>query len=366
MSAEGDLVPHRPRRGYLDWLRGLAVLIMIGAHLIDSWTGGASRESEVFGRAIILGGMGAPLFLFLAGVSVALSSGSKARRSGDAREASRVVARRGLEIFGLAFLFRIQAWVLSRGPLRNLLKVDILNIMGPSIVAAALLWGAMRTTTGRYLAFAAATLAMGLLTPLVRSAEWFAMVPDPLEAYFRPVPGLTNFVLFPWAGFLFGGAIVGLAIDAVRPGQEETRLNAVILASGAALAAGAYGASYLPSPYEYTYFWTSSPAYFFLRLGLLTTAIALGYLWESRPWARGRWSPLQQLGRTSLFIYWIHVEMVYGLISRPLHNSLTLRQAAAAFVGFAALMLVLSVVKEWTVDWWRRRRTSGLVRPVTP
>ena len=29
---------------------------------------------------------------------------------------------------------------------------------------------------------------------------------------------------------------------------------------------------------------------------------------------------LVQLGRTSLFIYWIHVELVYGLISRPLHR----------------------------------------------
>ncbi len=41
--------------------------------------------------------------------------------------------------------------------------------------------------------------------------------------------------------------------------------------------------------------------------------------------ARPRFSPLQQLGRTSLFIYWIHIELIYGLMVRPLHKSLTLR-----------------------------------------
>ena len=90
---------------------------------------------------MILGGFGAPLFLFLAGVSVALSASSKLRRFGDAPTASRAVARRGLEIFLLAFVFRVQAWVLGWGSPATLLKVDILNIMGPSIMAAAALWG---------------------------------------------------------------------------------------------------------------------------------------------------------------------------------------------------------------------------------
>ena len=97
---------------------------------------------------MILGGFGAPLFLFLAGVAVPLSAGSKLRRTGDVEAASRAVVRRGLEIFGLAFLFRIQAWVLGWSSPRWLLKVDILNIMGPSIMAAAAIWGAVQHARG--------------------------------------------------------------------------------------------------------------------------------------------------------------------------------------------------------------------------
>jgi len=96
--------PGGTRRTYLDVLRGVAVLVMIEAHVIDSWTRVADRRSRAFGESLILGGFGAPLFLFLAGVAVAMSAGSKARRTGDSRAAVRAVQRRGLEIFLLAFL----------------------------------------------------------------------------------------------------------------------------------------------------------------------------------------------------------------------------------------------------------------------
>ena len=55
----------RGRRGYLDWMRGLGVLIMIEAHVLDSWTRLDVRQSRPFVWAMILGGFGAPLFLFL-------------------------------------------------------------------------------------------------------------------------------------------------------------------------------------------------------------------------------------------------------------------------------------------------------------
>ena len=55
-----NVAPTRtPRRGYLDWLRGLAVLVMIEAHILDSWTRYDQRDSAMFGASMILGGLGA-------------------------------------------------------------------------------------------------------------------------------------------------------------------------------------------------------------------------------------------------------------------------------------------------------------------
>jgi uncharacterized membrane protein len=340
------------RRGYLDWTRGLAVLIMIQAHLLDSWTRLDARGSGQFQWALIVAGFGAPLFLFLAGVSVVLSAGSKWRRSGDRKTAAAAVMKRGAWIFFLAFVFRIQAWILGWGSPRSLLTVDILNIMGPSIVAAGALWGACRSARARAVAFAASAIGISLLTPIVRSTHLLDALPDPIEAYFRYLKGFSNFSIFPWSGFVFAGAVVGVLLEGARTTERESRLNAWLFASGAALAAFAYAASFLPSPYAHSEFWGGSPAYFALRSGILTFVVPVAYVWE-RLAVRGRWSPMEQLGRSSLFIYWIHVEMVYGLISLKLHKALTHRQAWAAYTAFVVFMLQCSIAKDRVVRWKR-------------
>src|SRR5512138_1700632 len=134
-----------PRLGYIDWLRGLAILVMIETHVLDAWTQPADRTTALFGYAKILGGFAAPLFLFLAGVAVVFATRARLRKTGDVALAARSVQIRGWQIFGLAFLFRFQAWVFNpSASLVQLLKVDILNIMGPGIVLAAILCGVAR------------------------------------------------------------------------------------------------------------------------------------------------------------------------------------------------------------------------------
>ena len=341
------------RRGYLDWLRGVAVLIMIEAHVLDSWTGGDDRQTTLFRLAMIVGGMGGALFLFLAGTAVGLSAASALRKTGDANVAASAVVRRGLEIYLLAFLFRIQAWILGWSSPAALLKVDILNIMGPSIAAAGGLWGSVRSTRARVIVFAIATAALTSLTPLIANAP-IAGLPDPIEGYIRPIAGLSNFVFFPWAAFVFAGALIGVVLAATSSAREP-RANLVIFIAGSTIAAAAFAASYLPSPYPHSSFWHTSPSFFLIRAGLMTAAVGAAYAWQSRLRGSEKWSPLRQLGRSSLFIYWIHVEMVYGLISLPLHHALALPQSLLLFVVFSCFMLGCSIAKDRVVAAWSQR-----------
>jgi uncharacterized membrane protein len=334
------------RRTYLDVLRGVAVLVMIEAHVIDSWTRAADRGTRAFGKSLILGGFGAPLFLFLAGVAVAMSAGSKTRRTGDTTSAMRAVQKRGLQIFLLAFVFRFQALVLSHGAAWTLLKVDILNVMGLAIVGAATIWGLAGTTRARLAAFAVVTAAVVWLAPAVRAFHALGALPDSIEGYLRPIPGLTNFTFFPWVAFLAAGAGLGVLLDLARTADADRRLNLWLLAGGMAVAFLSYRASFLAPLDPRSSFWTTSASFFFIRLGLMTAAIGVAYLWEQRPTAGRRWSPLQVLGRSSLFIYWIHVEMVYGLISLPLHRAFTVAGAWAALGVFCLLMLAAAVAKD--------------------
>jgi len=342
------------RRGYIDWLRGASVLIMIEAHTLDAWTRLDARHNSTYAWAMIVGGFAAPAFLFLAGIALALAAGSRLRRGAGAGETAALARRRALQIFGLAFLFRLQSWLISGGdPVQVLLKVDILNIMGLSMLAAALLWSAGRARWDRAAWMLAATVAVAMVTPVVRATPWISPLPDPIEWYIRPIPGRGTFTLFPWAGFLLAGVAIGIWLDTARTPDAERRVNVTLAVTGLAVTAAGYAASYLPALYRESSFWTTSPTFFFLRVGILILSLPIAYAWNAL-WT-GR-SVLQEFGHASLFVYWIHVELAYGVLSGPMHKALTLGQAFTAYAIFTVALFGAAKLKNQIVDWWNTGR----------
>jgi uncharacterized membrane protein len=342
------------RRAYLDWLRGVAVLIMIEAHTLDAWTRAADRGRSDYKWAIVVGGFGAPTFLFLAGVALALAARSRLDRGLSEAAVSARARRRGLEIFGLAFLFRLQSAVLGGGGVRSFLKVDILNVMGLAMLATAVVWGLTRRTATRVVTLVTAAMATAMLTPIVRVTKELDWLPNPIEAYFKPIPEYSGFTLLPWGGFVLAGAATGLWLDTTRTPRDERRVIVWLALLGPALIAAGYTVSLMPTIYREANFWTSSPTFFVLRVGVLIAAIPTAYAWTAA--VRGR-SPIQELGIASLFVYWIHVEMVYGFLTWPIHRRLAFEQAIVAFVLFTVLLYGLVKIKDRLLI--ARRRTSG-------
>jgi uncharacterized membrane protein len=88
---------------------------MILGHTLDAWTRGADRKTIAFRNLTILGGFAAPLFLWVAGVALVLAAEREAQRTRSRPRAMVKIVRCGLEIFLLAFLFRLQAFVVTPG-----------------------------------------------------------------------------------------------------------------------------------------------------------------------------------------------------------------------------------------------------------
>jgi hypothetical protein len=63
-----------------------------------------------------------------------------------------------------------------------------------------------------------------------------------------------------------------------------------------------------------------------------------------------------EFGVASLFVYWVHVEMVYGLPSLAIHRRLTFAGGLVGFVSFGVLLFGLVRLKARIVS--RMRRTS--------
>lgn len=322
---------------------------MVLAHVVDAWTRDADRDRTAFYWVTFLGGLAAPAFLFLAGLGSALSGASQEARGVTRADARTALVRRGLTIFGLAFAFRLQGFLLGFGSPVDLLKVDILNVMGPALMLAALLWGAVDGVRGRALLAAGATLALAMAAPLARWAAWVDLLPAPLRWYMRPTPGHTNFTLLPWAAFVCAGLAAGVALAAARDSRAERRLQLVLATLAVAGSAAAYWASLQPTIYPpgRSTFWGASPTFFFIRLGLVTALLPL--CWALRAVMPARLGVgLASLGAASLFVYWVHVELVYGgvaiLIKRRIPLELALVATGLVSYGMACLV-------PWAREW---------------
>ena len=368
------------RRVYIDCARGVAVLLMIEAHTLDAWTRAASRSSIAYRNATILGGFAAPLFLWLAGLAVVLAATRAAARTGNRTRAVAAICRRGLEIFILAFLFRLQAFVVSPGShSAMILRVDILNVMGPAIVGAGVVWGLAETTTARVAAYAAIAAATAMVTPVVRASAAFDRLPTWVQWYMRPAGEHTTFTLFPWIGFVFAGGAIGALIAAARDEQRERQLLVILTAAGGALVALGLAAAARPSIYAASSFWTSSPTWFAIRVGIMMMALGAMYAAlkgrattsaQGRATTRGQGraifrvargfsaaiDALARMGRSSLFIYWIHVELVYGYASWLWWRRLPLWGTAIGCAAFSALMFGAVVLKDRLTAAWRARQ----------
>jgi len=129
------------RLSYIDWLRGLACLLMFQTHCYDSWLRPDLRDSALYHWSQLGGTLPAPLFIFLAGISMALVT-ERLREKGIARKTIlKQTALRGAEIFALGILFRLQEYALGYKwvPWTDMLRVDVLNILGLSMILMALL-----------------------------------------------------------------------------------------------------------------------------------------------------------------------------------------------------------------------------------
>src|SRR6202040_4010582 len=100
------------RLAWIDWMRGLACVLMFQTHCYDAWLGGAARDSKFFMWSQIGGTFPAPLFLFLAGISFAIVVDKLRQKNIPPSQVARTTIKRGGEIFALGLLFRLQEFAI--------------------------------------------------------------------------------------------------------------------------------------------------------------------------------------------------------------------------------------------------------------
>jgi succinate-acetate transporter protein len=100
-------------------------------------------------------------------------------------------------------------------------------------------------------------------------------------------------------------------------------------------------------------FWVGPISIVSWRVGTMLLLLAGSWRWLLNRTV-GTSNALLVFGRTSLFVYWVHVELAYGNFSYPLHHALRLPWAIAAYVTFTLLMLGCAML-------WLRRLPGPIV-----
>lgn len=356
------------RIAYIDWLRGLACLLMFQTHCYDAWLGGAARTSKFYMWSQVGGTFPAPLFLFLAGISSALVVNKLVSREATADQIAKTAIRRGAEIFALGLLFRLQEFVIALGwaPWSDLFRVDILNTIGVSLMLLGLMcWMVLRFQNALHhrqrsssrsrrelmIASVLVTVIISALTPLLWTTWRPRFLPWEIETYINGVHNLGQpqawlFPIFPWTAFAFAGLAFGFFLLSDFSQKLGARFFFIAAAAGVAMF---YLAKFFDSRRWQIYpvfdFWHTSPEFFIMRVGLLLLLVLLGYSWCR--WGLGQvaFSPLIQLGKTSLLVYWVHLEIVYGRFTILPPKSQSIAGASRGLAVIFLAMLALSLLR---------------------
>jgi len=329
------------RLAFIDWTRGFAACIMLQGHVFHSFAHKDLRSDGPYVLSQFFGGLTPAVFLFLTGVTLAFLMDSQSRKqpAGWRRVLSAVYRARYLLLIGLAF--RLQLWVTAWGQSewQNVFKVDILNCMAASMLILAPL--ALCDTRERIRYGVLAGLGLAGAAPLV-SQFGFDWLHPFLRNYLVPNPNF--FPIFPWGAFLAFGLSAGSILRLVQE-EDMTRVMQWAALGGIVLILGARFAADLPfGIYPQSDFWLNGPALIFIKTGVILLIAAWAYLLTTQLNPNG-WSFVRQLGTTSLLVYWVHTELVYGRWLGAFKENLSIPQTVLMALFVIAAMVLLSVAR---------------------
>ncbi len=347
-------------------MRGLAAITMLQGNVFHSFLRDDLRQGGPYLASQFVGGMPPAVFMFLLGVTFAFGMDSQERKGAAASSRFVSALKRAGQIFALAFAFRLQMWIVSidKSPWTDLLRVDVLNTMGFALVCLAVM--AVFRTAERIRLCAILGVLIAAAAPLISALDWTG-VPPLVQHYIAP--DRFYFGFFPWAAFVAFGMSVGSLLRSLERSQVGVAMQ-WLGGTGIALAFGAWFISTLPfSVYSSGDFWRDSPAVIFIKLGVLLMLLAFSYAWNLGLSAN-QWSIVRQFGVTSLLVYWVHVELVYGRWLWFFKENLTLPQTVTACVGVTVVMTGVSLmrtnwetVRQWWQTTWTPQTQASRVQP---
>ncbi len=307
------------RFGFVDLLRGFALIVMIETHVINAYLPYALRQSEFFFWLTYFNGLVAPTFLFASGFSIILQASKYWDDWLHFRPSFWRQMRRLGFITLVAYYSHVGPFKLSKylnpdhpGIWRDALQVDILQCIVASLLLVhfliILLYKPERVAWGAIVLAVYAAVA----TPWMWAQDFTVHFPLSLALFMNP-HGISLFPLFPWTCFLLAGTVAAhFFLGCAAQGRERSYMR-IACALGVLMILCGLLLRYIPWTLPgLVSFYTTSPLYVLIRLGSVLIICALWFVWEKSGLATPR--AVRLAGQESLLVYGVHLWVIFGLL----------------------------------------------------
>ncbi|MBL8935823.1 MAG: DUF1624 domain-containing protein [Archangium sp.] len=293
-----------------DWLRGVAVVVMIQTHSLVLLQKALEKDA-LYPWLVRIDGLVAPSFIFSAGFALALVQVRAAIAQASRRAQALKTLKRIGEVLLVASIVNAIWFRAFREP-KWFLRLDILHCIGLSLLIALpfLVLLSSRPPVLRWVMLGLAALVFGA-APLLENVDGVASIFVNTRAGAIDDTLGTTFPLFPWAGYVFLGASFGATVGMMKDERQLWRWLALLWSLGVALWATD---GFWRSVYPAHNFWVTNPANAAQRWTLVLSVVALFRLVEVR-WPSSPKSKLAALvgtfGASSLSAYFFHEMLLY-------------------------------------------------------
>jgi len=343
------------RYGFVDLLRGFALIVMIETHVVNAYLPPAARGNRFFFWLSFVNGLVAPSFLFASGFSIILQA---RRRWEDWLHFSPAFAKR-MRRLGFIFLvayyihlphFGISRFLTERDPAfwKRALQVDVLQCIVLSLLLVNVLILIGRRPRVFFWMAAAAAAAAALATPWIWGQDFSGRLPLAIALYLNP-HGVSLFPLFPWISFLLAGSCLAhLFLNAVAAKADARVMRLVMIAGGAAIAAGWLARELSLFSAWQAGFYRTSPLYVLIRLGcVLVICSGLYFLEKGRGWVP---HAVRLAGQESLLVYTLHLLLIFSVLRSRTVAAVLGREAgygACLLMSAAIILLMIALARVW-------------------
>jgi uncharacterized membrane protein len=300
-------------------MRAFAVLMMVQGHTIDVLLSNDFRQldSPAYSLWYFMRGMTAPIFMFTAG-TVFTYLFQLANEPFEKNPRVKKGFKRFLLLVGIGYLLRYPTPTLvifsdvSELSWKTFFAVDVLHLIGFGILFLMICaFIAEKTKIPDYIVFSIAGLSFFLLYPLFSKINWVDFLHPFLAGYFYSDTG-SSFPLFPWAGYVVCGGVLGSYL-AKNPLVFKTMSFSMFLGiAGLVFILISYIMNLLQAKYfgtEY-FIWFSGFGLVALRLGFVLIMNSIVSYISIRINSIPRLIIL--IGRNTLLIYVVHLIILYG------------------------------------------------------